>query len=77
MNITTSVAKLIDSSVDGGEYRVHNRGSVAVALGKDAGTLTAAGGFQVAAGTSEDVTLRPGEELFAVATSGTQVVDVL
>jgi hypothetical protein len=77
MNVGTAVTKIVDSHVGGGEVAVRNRGAAVVAVGKDGSALTAANGFQVAAGAEESFTLEPGEQLYAVAVSGTQAVDVL
>lgn len=77
MNVGTAVTKIADSTVDGGELTVRNNGAGAISVGKTGATLTASNGFQIAPAGEHDFTLHPGEQLFAVAASGTQAVDVL
>lgn len=56
--------------------RLTNRGTVAVFLGADA-TVTTANGYELTNGTTIDVEMESGDELFAISGTAGQRVDVL
>lgn len=73
--VVGTTAALIAADADAGAALIRNRGTGAVYFG-DA-TVTSSTGFQVDPGETIPVDLFPGDALYAVSASGSNVVHVL